>query len=191
KEGLPVTAEASPHHLLLTCDLIESFNGGYDTRLKMNPPLRERRDIDAIKVGIADGTISVLGTDHAPHTPESKDVPFDSASFGIIGLETALALYARALVHDGVVGWGRLIELLTIEPARLCGLDVMGLGSLRVGGPADVTVIDPHAEWAVAHESFRGQSTNSPFVGWNVKGRAVATVVGGVVQMERRAAVGA
>jgi dihydroorotase len=191
KEGLPVTAEASPHHLLLTCDLIETVSGGYDTRLKMNPPLRERRDIDAIKTGIADGTITVLGTDHAPHTPESKDVPFDSASFGIIGLETALALYAKALVEDGVIGWPRLIELLTIEPARLCGIDSQGLGSLKIGGPADITVIDPTAAWKISEDAFAGQSTNSPFVGWDVKGRAVATVVGGLVQMERRAAVGA
>ncbi len=189
REGLPVTAEASPHHLLLTCDLIETFNGGYDTRLKMNPPLRERKDIEAIRLGVADGTISVLGTDHAPHTQESKDVPFDSASFGIIGLETALALYVKALVSEGVIGWARLIELLTIEPARLCGLDAIGLGSLRVGGPADVTVIDPDAEWTIARETFAGQSANSPFIGWAVRGRAVATVVGGEVQLERRAAV--
>jgi len=188
-EGLPVTAEASPHHLLLTCDLIESWNGGFDTRLKMNPPLRERHDIDAIKEGIADGTITVLGTDHAPHTHESKDVPFDSATFGIVGLETALALYAKALVEDGVIGWPRLIELLTIEPARLCGLDVRGLGSLKIGGPADVTVIDPAAQWTIADSDFAGQSVNSPFMGWSVKGHAVATVVGGVVQMERHAAV--
>ncbi|MFT3684596.1 MAG: dihydroorotase [Phycisphaerales bacterium] len=188
-EGMPVTAEASPHHLLLTCDLIETVNGGYDTRLKMNPPLRERRDIDAIKKGVADGTITVLATDHAPHTPESKDVPFDSASFGIIGLETALALYIKALVTDGVIGWERLVELMTIEPARLCGLDAAGLGSLRVGGPADVTVIDPKAAWTISEEAFAGQSVNSPFVGWDVKGRAVATVVGGQMKMDRRSAV--
>ncbi|MDP1662235.1 MAG: dihydroorotase [Phycisphaerales bacterium] len=189
KEGLPVTAEASPHHLLLTCDLIETLNGGYDTRLKMNPPLRDRHDIEAIRLGVADGTISVLGTDHAPHTQESKDVPFDSASFGIIGLETALALYVKALVSEAVIGWPRLIELMTIEPARLCGLDALGIGSLRVGGPADITVIDPDAEWTISREGFAGQSANSPFVGWTVKGRAIATVVKGRVQMERRSAV--
>jgi dihydroorotase len=147
KSGQPVTAEASPHHLLLTCDLIETMNGGYDTSLKMNPPLREKSDVKAIRKGIADGTITVLATDHAPHPPESKDVPFDAASFGIIGLETALALYVEAVVEEGVIGWPRLIEMLTIEPARLCGLDAMGLGSLKVGGPADVTVIDPGEKW--------------------------------------------
>ncbi|MCW5765985.1 MAG: dihydroorotase [Phycisphaeraceae bacterium] len=183
-QGQPITAEATPHHLLLTHETIET--SGYDTHYKMNPPLREKSDIAAIKKGIADGTIGVLGTDHAPHTAESKEVPFDSATFGIIGLETALALYARALVHDGVIDWPRLVALMTIEPARLCGLDAMGLGMLEVGGPADVTVIDPKAEWTIKPANLVGHSKNTPFIGWKVKGRAVATIVAGKVRMIRR-----
>lgn len=183
KNGQPVTAEVSPHHLLLTCDAIDT--SGYDTRYKMNPPLREKSDIDAIKKGVADGTITVLGTDHAPHTAESKLAPFDLASFGIIGLETALPLYAEALVHDDVITWPRMIAMMTIEPARLCKLDAIGLGSLTVGGPADVTIIDPEMKWTIAASDFVGQSRNSPFVGRKVKGRAVMTIVAGAVKMER------
>lgn len=184
REGQPVSAEATPHHLLITADAIEE--SGYDTYYKMNPPLREKSDIAAIKKGIADGTIGVLGTDHAPHTAESKEVPFDSATFGIIGLETALALYALALVDDGVIDWARLIELMTIAPARLCGLDEGGIGTLRPGAPGDVTVIDPKEEWSIKRAHLVGHSRNTPFLGWNVRGRAVATVVGGRVRMTRR-----
>jgi dihydroorotase len=184
KAGLPVTAEASPHHLLLTCDLIETTHGGYDTRLKMNPPLREQSDIDAIKRGIADGTITHLATDHAPHTHESKQVPFDIATFGIIGLETALGLYAHALIDGGVITWPRLIELLTLAPATLCGLDQRGLGRLAIGGPADITLIDPEMAWTISPADLAGQSVNTPFVGRRVKGRAIMTVVAGRVAME-------
>lgn len=184
REGQPVSAEATPHHLLLTHEVIEE--SGYDTNYKMNPPLREKRDIAALKKGIADGTIGVLGTDHAPHTAESKEVPFDAATFGIVGLETALALYARALVDDGVIKWPRLIAMMTIEPARLCALDEQGLGRLAVGGPGDVTVIDPKEAWTIRPAHLVGHSKNTPFVGWKVRGRAVATIVAGKVRMMRR-----
>lgn len=179
-----ITAEATPHHLLLTDDLVES--SGYDTHYKMNPPLRERSDVNAILEGVADGTITLLATDHAPHTPESKQLPFDAASFGIVGLETALALYAEALVHSGVIGWPRLIAMLTAEPARLCGLDALGLGSLRVGGPADITVIDPSESWTIRPAHLVGQSKNSPFIGRTVRARPIATIVNGRVVMRRR-----
>ncbi|MBL0869692.1 MAG: dihydroorotase [Phycisphaerales bacterium] len=182
-EGQPVSGEATPHHLLLTCDLIET--SGYDPRYKMNPPLREKSDIEAIKHGIADKTITVLGTDHAPHPAETKEVPFDSASFGLVGLETAVPLYAEALVHGNVIDWPRMIAMMTIEPARLCGLDAMGLGMLKVGGPADVTVIDPDAEWTVTRKTLAGQSFNTPFMGRSVRGRAVAVVVAGQIKLAR------
>lgn len=182
--GLPVTAEASPHHLLLTCDLIES--SGFDTRYKVNPPIREAPDAEAIRQGVADGTITVLATDHAPHPAESKEVPFESASFGMIGLEAALPLYAEALVASGAIGWPRLIELMTLQPARLCRLDVRGLGRLQAGGPADVTVIDPDERWVLRAGSLAGQSANTPFLGRQLRGRAVATVVAGKVRMRRR-----
>ncbi len=180
KRGESVSAEASPHHLLLTHEACE----GYNTSAKMNPPLRESKDVEALRQGVADGTITVLATDHAPHTADEKALPFEEAPFGIVGLETALPLYAEALVHTGLIGWPRLIALMTIEPAKLCGLDRVWLGQLRVGGPADVTVIDPDAEWTIRAEAFPGKSRNTPFEGRRVKGRAAAAIVGGVVRHE-------
>jgi dihydroorotase len=177
-EGQPVTAEASPHHLLLTHETCD----GYKTSAKVNPPLRELSDVQAIRAGVADGTITVLSTDHAPHTAEEKARPFEDAPFGIVGLETALPLYAEALVTPGLIGWPKLIELMTAGPARLCGLDRLGLGALVVGGPADVTVIDPDREWTIDTASLTGMSRNTPFLGRKVKGRAVATIVDGQVR---------
>jgi dihydroorotase len=171
-----VTAEATPHHLLLT----DEACAGYDTSAKMNPPLREAADIEAIRAGVADGTITILATDHAPHAPQEKARPFEDAPFGIIGLEIALALYAEALVDQ--IGWPRLIELMTAGPARLCGLDHLGLGRLAVGGPADVTVIDPDMEWTISAPDLAGRSRNTPFLGRRVRGRAVATIVAGEVR---------
>lgn len=179
--GQPVTGEASPHHLHLThtaCD-------GYDTRAKVNPPLREKADIDALRAGVADGTITVLGTDHAPHSHDEKALPFEDAPFGLVGLETALPLYIEALVETGAIAWPRLVALLTIEPAKLCNLDHRGLGKLAVGGPADVTVIDPTLEWVVKAESLRSRSKNTPFDGRRVRGAAMMTIVGGAVKYER------
>ena len=181
RDSLPVTAEASPHHLLLTHEEVER-HGGYWTLAKMNPPLREPEDINAMLEGIADGTITVLATDHAPHTPERKALDFESAPFGIVGLESALALYIKALIEPKVIDWPRLVAMLTIEPARLCHLHRDGYGRLHVGDPGDVTVIDPDLEWTIRPAEFVGLSKNSPFDGWKVKGRAVATVVGGEVR---------
>lgn len=182
-QGLPVTAEATPHHLLLTCDLIESRP--YDTSLKMNPPLREASDIAAMKQGIADGTITILGTDHAPHTAETKEQPFDVAAFGIIGLDTALPLYIEALVEGQVISLARMIAMMTIEPSRLCGLDACGLGMLKVGGPADVTIVDPDHQWTITPATLAGMSNNTPFMQRKVKGRAIFTIVRGVLQLAR------
>ncbi len=179
-EGIRCSGEASPHHLLLTDEACD----GYDTQAKMNPPLRTRRDIAELKAAIADGTIDVLATDHAPHTAAEKARDFASAPFGIIGLDCALPLYAKALVEDGVIGWPRMIELMTRTPAELCGLDAIGLGSLKVGAPGDVTVIDPAMEWTIDVERFASKSRNCPFHGWKVRGRAVMTVVSGKVGFE-------
>lgn len=178
KDGQPVTAEASPHHLLLTHDACDHYN----TLAKVNPPLREQRDVDALVKGIADGTITVLATDHAPHSADEKSLPFEEAPFGLVGLETALALYAEALVESGAITWERLIRLLTLEPAALCGLETRGLGTLAESGPADVTVIDPDSPWTITPESLCGRSSNSPFLGRRAKARAVMTIVGGVVR---------
>lgn len=173
--GQPVTAEASPHHLLLTHEACDHYN----TLAKVNPPLREKPDMDAIVKGVADGTIGVLATDHAPHSADEKALPFEEAPMGLVGVELALALYAEALVHSGAITWNRLIELLTIEPARLCNLDREGLGSLRVGGPADVTVINPDLAWTISNAALVGKSKNSPFDGRVVRGRAIATICRG------------
>jgi dihydroorotase len=179
-EGQPVSAEAAPHHLMLTHEACD----GYNTAAKMNPPLREAGDVKAIREGVADGTITVLATDHAPHTDHEKALPFEEAPFGIIGLETALPLYAEALVHTGLIDWPRLIAMMTIEPARLCGLERQGLGMLKVGGPADVTVIDPDTAWTIRAAESKSRSRNTPFDGRRVRARAVATIVGGEVRHE-------
>ncbi len=177
KKGLKVSGEASPHHLLLTHEACD----GYDTRAKVNPPLRESKDVKALREGVADGTITVLATDHAPHSADEKSLPFEEAPFGLVGLETALPLYIEALVRTKLVNWPRLIALMTIEPARLCGLHRAGLGMLKKGGPADVTVIDPGAAWTIRSAEFRGLSRNTPFEGRKVTGRAAWTIVGGRV----------
>ncbi len=183
-EGVRCSGEVSPHHLLLTDDACD----GYNTQAKMNPPLRSKDDIAQLKRAVADGTIDVLATDHAPHTQAEKARDFSSAPFGIIGLECALALYVKALIDDGVIGWPRLIELLTLRPAQLCGLDQsgalglglgLGLGALREGGRADITVIDPALEWTINANSFASRSRNCPFDGWKVRGRATMTIVSG------------
>ena len=173
--GQPVSGEVSPHHLLLTEDACD----GDRTDAKMNPPLRTARDVEALRAAVADGTIDVLATDHAPHSPAEKARDFASAPFGIIGLEHALPLYREALVDSGAIGWPRLVELMTLQPARLLGLDSMGLGTLRVGAPADVTVIDPDAAWSVDPASGRSKSRNTPFAGRALRGRAVHVFVDG------------
>jgi len=183
-DGQPVSGEVAPHHLLLTEDACD----GYNTMAKMNPPLRTQRDIDELKRAVADGTITVLATDHAPHTAAEKARDFTSAPFGIIGLECALPLYAKALIEDGVIDWPRMIAMMTIEPARLCGLEhggslgPNGLGRLVAGGIADITIIDPARTWTIRADDFRSKSRNCPFEGWSVRGRATHTIVGGVVQ---------
>ncbi len=182
-EGQPVSAEASPHHLLLTDEACD----GYDTMAKMNPPLRREADIEAVRAGVADGTITILATDHAPHTAERKALPFDRAPFGIVGLESALALYIKALIDTHTIDWPRLIKLMTINPAQLCNLDgpSHGLGSLTIGSPADVTIIDPDVRWTIRSADFPGKSRNTPFEGWEVRGRAVMALVGGQIVLDR------
>lgn len=187
REGIPVTCEASPHHLLLTHDAIETQG----TMAKMNPPLREQSDIDALKQGIADGVVTILATDHAPHTSDEKRNTMSDAPFGIIGLESALGLYHKALVETGVIEWPKLIELLTINPARLCGLDEQGIGSITVGGPADLTLIDPSHEWTLTEADLAGKSSNTPFLGWTMQTRAVLTVVAGNIRYEKIACTNA
>jgi dihydroorotase len=172
-----ITAEASPHHLLLT----EEACATYDPNFKMNPPLRAKRDVEELIEGIKDGTITVLATDHAPHTLEDKQVEFTAAAYGILGLECALPLYIKALIESEAIDWPKLIEMMTVNGAELCGLT--GKGRLGVGDDADVTVIDPNAAWTIDADAFASKSRNCPFHGWDVKGRAIATIVGGEVKL--------
>jgi dihydroorotase len=176
RRGLPVTCEVTPHHLTLTdaacCD--------YDTNTKVNPPLRTRADLEALAAGIADGTVDAVATDHAPHSLVEKELEYDHAAFGMVGLETALPLLL-AFVQRGVISLARAVELLTIGPARCFGLDREGTGALAVGGPADVTVFDPDRRWTVSAGQLRSKSKNTPFAGAEVRGRAVLTVAFGRV----------
>jgi len=174
--GIAVTAEVCPHHLLLTEDAVAT----YDTNYKMNPPLRTQADVDACIEGVVDGTIDCLVTDHAPHGVDEKADDFQSAPFGIIGLETALPLFARALVHTRRVEWLAMIGRLTQKPATVLGISV---GTLKSGAPADVTVFDPEAEWVVDAYGLRSKSRNCPYHGWTLKGRVTHTIVDGVEKL--------
>ena len=175
ERGVSVTCEVAPHHFTLTD---EALNGEvkYDTNLKMNPPLREQADMEAMLAGIADGTVDVIATDHAPHHLDEKMVEFDRAPFGIVGLETAVPLVFDRLVHRGLIGIGRMIELLSVNPARI--IKVPG-GSLAAGGPADITVLAPDMKVTVRAPHLRSKSKNTPFDGWEFRGGVAATIVGG------------
>jgi len=174
KAGIPVTAETAPHYFTLTEDHLAT----YDTAFKVNPPLRSARDVEAVKSGLADGTIDVIACDHAPHSSMEKDVEFEYAAFGMIGLETSLGLSMK-LVKDRVLSLGQLVEKMSVNPARILG--VPG-GTLKAGSDADVTVIDPNVCWKVRLESLRSRSRNSPFGGWAMEGKALMTLVGGEIR---------
>ncbi|MGE0455131.1 MAG: dihydroorotase [Vicinamibacteria bacterium] len=172
--GVRVSAEATPHHLLLTDVAVRESE--YDTHTKMNPPLRAEADRTAVLAGLKDGSIDCIATDHAPHTIDDKRVPFDEAAFGIVGLETAVALCLDRLVGAGQIGLSRLVELLATNPARVLGLPG---GSLAPGGPADVTLLDLERKAKVDPVRFESKSRNTPFSGWELKGWPVVTVVAG------------
>ena len=204
KRGVPISGEACPHHFTLTDAAVagsEKFwaddgkqifrtrDSGpgtqdcptwpkYDTNFKMNPPLRSARDREAILEGLADGTIEILCSDHAPHCDYEKEVEFDYAPFGITGLETELALSLMQLVHTKRISLSDMIAKYTVNPARLLNLNK---GTLSVGADADVTVFDPDREWAFEKAATASKSVNSPFYGWKLKGRAVTTIVGGKI----------
>ena len=172
QQGLRVTCEVTPHHFTLTHAVVQS----YDTRFKMKPPLRTSDDVAALLEGFADGTIDAIASDHAPHTVTEKQVDFDSAPFGVIGLETALALALTRLYHTKRVSLLRLVELFSTNPARLLGVEG---GALRIGAPADITIFDPEKQWTYQAEAGTSKSRNSPFDGWNLRGAPVATLVAG------------
>ncbi|MGI8819696.1 MAG: dihydroorotase [Chthoniobacterales bacterium] len=171
--GVKISGEVCPHHLALTDESIQNF----DTNYKMNPPLRSAADVAALLEGIKEGTLDILASDHAPHARFEKEVEFDQAPFGIVGLETELGLFIDLLVHKtGTIDLRRVIEMLTSNPARLLQLEA---GTLSLGAAADITLIDPDLAWTVDAKSFETLSRNTPFDGWKLKGRAVRTIVRG------------
>jgi dihydroorotase len=175
--GVRVTCEVTPHHFVLTDEMLVA-PVPYDTNAKMNPPLREPADRDAMLAGLADGSIDVIATDHAPHHDDDKQQEFDRAPFGITGLETAVSLCLDRLVHRGVVSVSRLVELLSVNPARI--LRVPG-GSLADQAPADLTILAPDLAVTVSAARMRSRSKNTPFEGWQLRGGVAATIVGGDV----------
>lgn len=176
-QEIRVTAEACPHHFTLTHEAVR----GYDTHTKVSPPLRTAEDVEAIKAGLQDGTIEVIASDHAPHHVAEKEQDYTAAPAGMIGLETSVGLAMR-LYHAGTLSLSQVIAAYTVHPARVLGLPH---GTLRVGSSADVTILDPEYEYTVEPAAFRSRSKNSPFIGWRLRGAAVATIVGGEVIFER------
>lgn len=180
KKGLPVTAETAPHYFSLTEEAVV----GFDTLAKMNPPLRTKEDLLAIQKGLRDNTIDCIASDHAPHSPLEKEVEFDLAAMGIIGLETTLPLTLK-LVQKGILTLPQAVAKLTEGPARVLKLD--GYGRLQNSSPANLTIIDPDLEFQVDVRTFRSKSKNSPFQGWNMKGKAVLTMVDGRIVFNQMA----
>ena len=182
RRGIRITAEACPHHFTLTDESLR----GFDANCKMSPPLRTAADVEAIIEGLVDGTIDCIATDHAPHAREKKLLEIDRAPFGILGLETAVGLSVTRLVATGRIGWPRFVEALSLLPARILGLP---RGTLQPGAVADITLIDPALSWRVDASHFASKSINTPFDGWTLQGRAVATIVSGRVKYRLRESV--
>jgi len=183
-QGSAVTAEATPPHFTLTDECRRQFDSNY----KMSPPLRTAADVEAILDGLVDGTIDCIATDHAPHAIEKKMLELDRAPFGILGLETAVGLSITRLIVPGRLDWPRLVDAMSTLPSRILGID---RGTLAVGAVGDVTIIDPNLTWEVDASTFRSKSVNSPFHGWQLTGRAVATIVGGRVKFRLHEAAAA
>ena len=172
--GIKATAEASPHHLILTDEAVE----GYNTDAKMNPPLRSAVDREAVREGLADGTLCVLATDHAPHHYDEKEQAFDDAPNGIVGLETSLGLALTHLVGKGLIDLATMVERMSCSPARAFNLEG---GTLASGSIGDVTIVDVNEAWKVDRAAFLSKSHNTPFDGWDLTGRARYTIVGGEI----------
>jgi len=175
KDSLPVTCEVTPHHLLLT----DEYCADYDTNYKVNPPLRTEQDVQALKDAVREGLVDALVSDHAPHLRSEKELEFLTAPFGIASLECALGLYVKALVEPGILDWPGLISLMTERPAKIIGVDK---GTLGKGKQADVTIIDPDAEYKIDIDKFRSKGRNCPYHGWTVRGKVKMTIVGGEVR---------
>lgn len=174
ERGVNVTAEVTPHHLTLTDECLRSF----DSNFKMSPPLRSREHVEACIEGLRDGTIDAIATDHAPHALEKKMRELDLAPFGIVGLETALGVLVAKLIEPGLLDWPTLIDKMATRPAGILGIPK---GTLQIGVDADVTILDPRRRWTVGPESFHGKSRNSPYLGWELTGRAETVLVRGKI----------
>jgi dihydroorotase len=174
QENIPVTCEVTPHHLLLTDAQVTS----YDTNTKMNPPLRTQEDVNALVKGLASGSIDAIATDHAPHNANDKMLEFDRAPFGVVGLETAVSLILDRFVRTGIIGIDRMVQLFSVNPAKILKLE---RGTLAKGAWADITVLDPEAQFQVRADDFLSRSRNTPFEGWQLRGAPAATIVRGKV----------
>jgi dihydroorotase len=172
--GIDVTAEVTPHHLALTCDLLD----GYDPVYKVNPPLRPSEDVEALRAALADGTLDAVATDHAPHASHDKDHAFADAAFGMIGLQTALGVVAETMVRTGLLDWSGVADRMSIAPARIGRLDGHGQ-PIAIGSVANLVLLDPSAHVTVEPDSFASLSRNSPFVGRELPARVVATFLRG------------
>ena len=180
RRGVKVTAEAAPHHLLLTEQMAKEIG----PNAKVNPPLRSQEDVAAIREGLTNGTIDMIASDHAPHSPEEKNRHWDQAPFGVIGLETTLGLVLTYLVHPGILTLSQAIEKMSIMPARIFGLDGLGIGVIKEGGKADLTLIDLDRKWKVDVSRFYSKGRNCPFNGWELQGKAILTIVAGRIVAE-------
>jgi dihydroorotase len=170
-----VTAEATPHHLLLTHEEARTYNPLF----KVNPPLRTAEDVEAVRAGLADGTIDIVATDHAPHASEDKDCEWASASFGMLGLETALGIVQQVMVESGLMTWKDVARVMSHAPARIGRVDAAHGRPIAVGEPANFTLVDPAASWTVDAAALASRSRNTPYAGRELPGRAVATFLRG------------
>jgi dihydroorotase len=180
--GIAVTAEVTPHHLLLTCDLLE----GYDPVYKVNPPLRPAEDVEALRAALADGTIDAVATDHAPHAAHDKEHAFGDAAFGMLGLETALGVVALTMVGSGLLDWAGVADRMSVRPAAIARLAGHG-AVIAPGSPANLTLVDPAASWTVEPDALASRSRNTPFAGRTLPARVVATILGGRPTVENGA----
>ncbi len=184
-QGINVTAEVTPHHLLLTDDLVES----YDPVYKVNPPLRTDADVQALRIGLADGTIDIVATDHAPHPTEDKECEWSAAAFGMIGLETAFGIIVKTMIETGAMSWPRLIEVMSTNPAKIGGYSRQG-GAVAAGSPANLTLVNPRSEWQVDREKMSSKSKNTPFHGTALTAKVIHTIFEGVFVVKNETLTG-
>lgn len=184
-QGIDVTAEVTPHHLLLTDDLVES----YDPIYKVNPPLRTNEDVEALRAGLADGTIDIVATDHAPHPTEDKECEWSAAAFGMLGLETALGIVVKTMVHSGLLNWGRVAEVMSINPAKIGGYSRQGQ-PIAPGSIANLVIVNPTEEWVVDRDQLASKSRNTPFHGASLPAKVVHTIFEGVFVVKDYALTG-